>query len=91
MNDTTPTPPEEAVDDTAVEVPSAESSGSERKRPALKPTGGDSARAIPSRTKPVTTPSEGEPSIEEKLADVAAAAAAETETTDSPPVAQKEA
>ncbi|MEE3285502.1 MAG: S1 RNA-binding domain-containing protein [Planctomycetota bacterium] len=91
MNDTTPTPPEEAVDDTAVEVPSAESSGSERKRPALKPTGGDSARAIPSRTKPVTTPSEGEPSIEEKLADVAAAAAAETETADSPPVAQKEA
>ena len=84
MNDTTPKPPEEAPAAGPVETPA-----SEQKRPALNPTGGDSARPIPSRTKPVATHSEGEPSIEEKLADVVAGAAAASETPEPPPAAQK--
>jgi len=87
VNDPTPRPPEETPAAEPVEAPTAETSGSERKRPSLNPTGGDSARPIPSRTKPVATQVEGDPSIEEKLA---AVVAEETRTaSEPPPVAQK--
>ena len=88
MNDSTPKPPEETPAETGSDQ-QAESSPApttERKRPKLNPTGGESARPIPSRTKPVSTQAEGEPTVEEKLADVAAEAA---ESPEPPPKSQQ--
>ena len=88
MNDSTPKPPEETPAETGSDQ-QAESSPApttERKRPKLNPTGGESARPIPSRTKPVSTQAEGEPTVEEKLADVAAEVA---ESPEPPPKSQQ--
>ena len=92
MNDTTQNPPEETPGDGPTEAPLEEVSEPETGRPKLKPSGGESARPIPSRTKPVTSQAEGEPSIEEKLAAVVAGvakAAKATEESQPPPKAQK--
>ena len=88
MNDSTPKPLEETPAETGSDQ-QAESSPApttERKRPKLNPTGGESARPIPSRTKPVATQAEGEPTVEEKLADVAAEVA---ESPEPPPKSQQ--
>lgn len=69
MNDSTNTPPQEATVQVTPE--------NQPKRPTLKPSGSESARPIPSRTKPVANQAEGEPSIEQQLAAVAENVAAE--------------
>ena len=68
MNDSTNTPPQETTVQATPENPP--------KRPTLKPSGSESARPIPSRTKPVANQAEGEPSIEQQLAAVAQEGAA---------------
>ena len=89
MNDTTPNPPEETPEETPVdgptEVPVEEVSEPKTGGPKLNPSGGESARPIPSRTKPVTSQVEGEPSIEEKLAAMVTGVA---EATEPPPKTQ---
>jgi len=92
VNDSTPKLPQETPVGTGSDQQPESSSADkpERKRPKLNPTGGDSARAIPSRTKPVATQAEGEPTVEERLADVAAEVAkSPTESPEPPPKSQQ--
>ena len=88
VNDTTPNPSDETPVEGPTEAPTQEVSEPDSGRPKLNPSGGEAARPIPSRTKPVTSQAEGEPSIEEKLAAVATEVAKAAAQPEPPPVAQ---